>query len=64
VKKTAIVRAISVIAGLDPAIHPLRMTLLKNDGCAGPGYAKGFAEAVRCWLAEALAKAASPRMTN
>jgi hypothetical protein len=24
-----------VIAGLDPAIHLLRMTLVKMDGCAG-----------------------------
>ena len=25
----------SVIAGLDPAIHPLRKSLAKSDGCAG-----------------------------
>jgi hypothetical protein len=48
---------------------------VKRDGCAGPGYAnrlrpkadfggsRGFAEAFPCWLAEASAKAASPRMT-
>jgi hypothetical protein len=24
-----------VIAGLDPAIHPLRKSLVKMDGCAG-----------------------------
>src|SRR3954468_24099431 len=29
-----------VIAGLDPVIHPLRKSLSKRDGCAGPGYAK------------------------
>src|SRR3954468_10776915 len=29
-----------VIAGLDPVIHPLRKTLAKRDGYAGPGYAK------------------------
>jgi hypothetical protein len=29
-----------VIAGLDPAIHPLRRALLtKMDGCPDPGYA-------------------------
>jgi len=29
-----------VIAGLDPAIHRLRDSLLKPDGCPDPGYAK------------------------
>jgi hypothetical protein len=49
------------MAGLDPAIHLLRKTLLKNDGCAGPGYAK--ASPGTSVSGEALAKTASPRMT-
>jgi hypothetical protein len=32
--------ALLVIAGLDPAIHPLRKALAKSDGYADPGYAK------------------------
>jgi hypothetical protein len=28
-------QSIPVIAGLDPAIHPLRKILVKIDGCAG-----------------------------
>jgi hypothetical protein len=37
----------SVIAGLDPAIHPLRKILLKMDGCAGlrPAEAASAAQA-------------------
>jgi len=36
---------------------------LWNTGSPGPGYAKGFAEASPCWLAGALAEAASRAMT-
>jgi hypothetical protein len=33
------VAPLAVIAGLDPAIHQEKL-LPKQDGCAGPGYAK------------------------
>ncbi|WP_213289683.1 hypothetical protein [Bradyrhizobium sp. sGM-13] len=48
-----------VVAGLDPAIHHL----FKSDGCAGPVSAKASPDHERS-AAEALAKAASPRMTR
>jgi hypothetical protein len=33
--KVKIEESKAVVAGLDPAIHPLRKILVKNDGCAG-----------------------------
>src|SRR4051812_9478856 len=34
-RRTGIAPNTTVIAGLDPAIHPLRTIFLKRDGCAG-----------------------------